>query len=367
MANEPINDITYADQLKQIQVQLAVLETSYANMTRTYYDMFYNSTPMDITLQIYDEDGVLKTITVPNRAKASTSTLTHLGSPAGVLEASLGTLVINTVDNTLWYKTTQNGTDGWVQLANQNALSDEYLKKNGNGELLTNLNASHIDGGTLEVAFGGTGTSDVLLSGILKMVPQTINSDGTVNRAHIEVADSGVDYLATDTLAGMIVFFPVDHVQAGYLVCNGDMYNKNTYKPLYNYLTNEGKVPCPYGETETEFAVPMMDKLFIRCTTDFENREVSSIQDDGVPNFKGTFSLEITGGEKNFTGAVQIVRDQDNNYKQVDGKSSAPSGSYDYLIEVNPQTYNDICKKVYQDDLDEVRVKNIALVPAIKY
>ena len=91
MADEPITDITYASQLKQIQSQLAALETSYANMTRTYYNMFYNNTPMDITLQIYDEDGALKTITVPNRAKASTSTLTYAGSPLGVLQAALGT------------------------------------------------------------------------------------------------------------------------------------------------------------------------------------------------------------------------------------------------------------------------------------
>lgn len=367
MADGPINDITYADQLKQIQTQLAVLETSYANMTRTYYDMFYNNTPMDITLQIYDESGVLKTITVPNRAKSSTSTLTYPGSPEGVLDASLGALVINTVDNSLWYKTSQNGSDGWIKLANENALSDEYLKKNGNGELLTNLNASHIEGGTLEVAFGGTGVSDTNLSGILKMVPQSLNSDGVVSKAHIEIAESGTDYLDTATLAGMIVFFPVGHVQAGYLICNGDMYNKKTYANLYNYLTNDGAMECPYGETDDEFAVPLIDNVFIRGITNTSDREIGSLQEDGVPNFYGTFSMEITGGEKNFTGAIQVVRDEDGNYKQVDGKSSAPAGSYDYLIELNPQKYNETCQRIYQDNLDEVRVKNIALVPAIKY
>ena len=55
------------------------------------------------------------------------------------------------------------------------------------------------------------------------------------------------------------------------------------------------------------------------------------------------------------------------NYKQVDGKSSAPSGSYDYLIQMNPQDYNEACAAIYQDDLEEVRVKNIAMVPAIKF
>lgn len=368
MAETPnTTDITTANLLKQIQAQLAVLESSYANLVRTYYDMFYNATPMDVTIQIYDEDGALKTITVPNRAKSSTTTQTYAGSPAGVLEGTLGALVINTIDNTLWYKTVQNGTDGWYQLANYDALSDEYLKRNGNGELLTNLNASAIDNGRLEVAFGGTGSDDVTLSGIVKMVPQVIDDSGNVTKAHIEIAESGVDYLDTATLAGMIVFFPVDHVQAGYLVCNGDMYSKVTYASLYRYLTNDGAIPCPYGETETEFAVPTMGSFFVRCTTDLSERAVGSIQDDGIPNFKGTWSMEITGGEKNFTGAVKIALDSDGNYKQVDGKSSAPSGSYDYLIELNPQDYNDICARVYQDELDEVRVKNIAMIPAIKY
>lgn len=360
--NEPINDITYADQLKQIQAQLAVLETSYANMTRTYYDMFYNSTPMDITLQIYDTKGALKTITVPNRAKSSTSAKTCIGSPAGVVEAAMGTFIINTVDNSLWYKTSQNGTDGWVQLANVNTLSDEFLKKNGNGELLQHLNASHIDGGTLDVAFGGTGVSNVDMSGILKMVPQVTAEDGTITKAHIEIAESGVDYLNTATLAGMIVFFPVNQIQAGYLICNGDSYSKKTYANLYKFLTNDGAIPCPFGEDTDTFAVPNLDTYFIRCTTG-NDREVMSTQDAGVPNIKGEWSMEITGGEQNFSGSVQIALDDEGRYKQVDGKSSAPSGSYDYLIQFNAKNSSDM----YQDDLDEVRVKNIALVPAIKY
>lgn len=370
MADEPITDITYASQLKQIQLQLAALETSYANMTRTYYNMFYNNTPMDITLQIYDEDGALKTITVPNRAKASTSTLTYAGSPLGVLQAALGTLVIDTTTGELWYESLANDVDGWVRLANHNALSDEYLKKNGNGELLTNLNADSVTQGQLEVAIGGTGVSGtkaINMSGMLKMVPQTTDTSGVVNNAHLEIAEVGVDYLDSATLAGMIVFFPVGHVPAGYLVCNGDAYSKETYADLYKYLSNEGTTPCPYGETDDKFAVPAMDGFFVRCTTDFSKRPVGSEQNDGIPNFKCTWSMEITGGEANFTGATSIVLDETGNYKQVDGKSSAPSGSYDYLIQMNPQDYNEACAAIYQDDLEEVRVKNIAMVPAIKF
>ena len=58
------------------------------------------------------------------------------------------------------------------------------------------------------------------------MVPQTTDTSGVVNNAHLEIAEVGVDYLDSATLAGMIVFFPVGHVPAGYLVCNGDTYSK---------------------------------------------------------------------------------------------------------------------------------------------
>lgn len=373
MADKPIDDITYADQLKQIQAQLAVLETSYANMTRTYYDMFYNNTPMDITLQIYNEEGELKTITVPNRAKSSTSTLTYAGSPLGVLQASLGTFVVDTTTGDLWYETSPNDVDGWLQIANTADVGQaaiNYMLANPSvGSLIPDLSASHVTSGQLEVAVGGTGvsgTNAIYLNGILKMVPET-TVDGVTTKAHIEVAEAGKDYLEAANLSGMIVFFPTEYIPAGYLMCDGSLYSKETYADLYNALTNNGAIECPYGETDDKFAVPSLNDLFIRCTTNFLQRVVGSVQDDAIPNYKGTLSLEITGGEENFTGAIQIALDEDNNYKQVDGKSSAPSGSYDYLINLNPQTYNETCARVYSDEVDEVRVKNIALVPAIKY
>jgi hypothetical protein len=384
---QPITDITYANQLKQIQAQLAVLETSYANMTRTYYDMFYNKTPMDITLEIYKEDGVLEKITVPNRAKASTSAMTHSGSPSGVTSAALGTLLLDTTTGDLWYESLAYDVDGWVRIANHNALTDEYLKKNGNGELLTDLSADHMTQGQLEVAVGGTGVSSstaINMSGILKMVPQTTDASGKITRAHIAVAEVGKDYLDSANLAGMIVFFPMFNVPAGYIICNGsacDRFNEDgtdKYETLYNVLTNYGtNIPdwaIYYNEDGTidtnKFRVPDLGDYFIRCTTNELERTAVTLQADGIPNFKGTWSMELPGGtanNENITGAISIVLDDEGNYKQVDGKSSAPSGSYDYLFQINPQSYNDICAQVYQDGLNEVRVKNISLVPAIKY
>ena len=378
MADTPISDISVASQLKQIQSQLALLETSYANMTRTYYNMFYNNTPMDITLEIYNEDGALQKITVPNVAKATAISLTYNGSPEGVLEASLGAVVLDKVNKELWYKAEQNGTSGWYKLYSTKNLEDgiDFLTPNGSGELLTDLNANNITFGVLKVENGGTGVSS--LDGIVKAVPEK-EIDGVTVPAHFEAAEAGLDFLDTSNLAGMIVYFPIDQVPAGYLVCNGDMYNAKTYSVLYDYMSKGGTIPCPYGEEDrngvTYFATPNLTGPFVRGWTgayelpagqinyDTEERTVGSIQNDGIPNIKGNWSMEITGAEQNFDGSVFIELDADGKYRQVDGKTTAPSGSYDYLVGFDASKSSD----KYVDGLDEVRVKNIALVPAIKY
>ena len=364
MADEPIKDITTATTLKQIQSQLAVLETSYADLIRTYYNMFYNPTPMDISIKIYNDDGELETITVPNRAKDNTATVVYNGSPEGVLEATLGTICLDKINKTLWYKTEQYGTSGWKEIKSdanwENGI--DYLKPNGDGSLLTNLNMNNVSLGILPVANGGTHTGSI--EGIVKAVPTYTDEQGRIVPAHFEAAIAGTDFMNTSNLAGMIVYFTIDEVPAGYLLCNGDGYSKTTYSVLYNYLSKGGTQACPYGETDDMFFTPDLTDLVIKSWTDkTENREVGSIEDGAIPNIKGTWSMEITGGEANFTGAVQIALDDDGNYKQVDGKSSAPAGSYDYLINFDASAVSD----VYKDDVNEVRVKNIALVPAMKY
>ena len=72
--------------LEQIQSQLASLQESYGDIARTYYNIFYNPTPMDVTLTLYDNSGELVEITVPNRAKdASDKIYKSEGTPNGSL------------------------------------------------------------------------------------------------------------------------------------------------------------------------------------------------------------------------------------------------------------------------------------------
>lgn len=341
--------------IEQIQIQLAALETSYANIVRTYYNMFYNSTPMDITLQIYDEDGALQTITVPNRAKSSIRCETYKGSPEGNVIGTMGTLCIDTISKNLYYKTTNSGSYGWVNMYTEANFVEgkTFLMPNGSGSLLEDIDAEHITLNQLAVLNGGTGCAS--LTGILK-------GNGT---DPVTSAVAGEDFLAPADFSGMVVYVLTPTPPAGFLACDGSMVSKTTYARLYEQIGTQ------FGENEegTHFALPNLNGLFIRCWTGSgdtydadEAREWASIQMDNVPIIKGSWAQEVTGAESSFEGSIRIARDEDGNYTQVDGKTSAPAGSYDYLIEFDSSLSSD-----KYTDVNEVRVKNIALLPVIKY
>ena len=79
--------------IRTMQDVINVLSVVYFNMNeieRIYYDMFINPMPMDVTFQRYNDEGVLETITLPNRAKASFNVLTGEGSPNNVVAANIG-------------------------------------------------------------------------------------------------------------------------------------------------------------------------------------------------------------------------------------------------------------------------------------
>lgn len=112
-----------------IQKQLAVLETNSVQFTSKMYDLFVSTTPMDVELNVwvYDKEGqsdklVMDTIKLPNRAKGNIPAKYGEGSPVGTVEASLGTLYVDTSDDgngAVYIKKTVDGTDGWSQIMTQ--------------------------------------------------------------------------------------------------------------------------------------------------------------------------------------------------------------------------------------------------------
>ena len=43
--------------LEQIETVLAKLQNNYSELARTWYNIFYNTTPMDVTIKFYNEEG----------------------------------------------------------------------------------------------------------------------------------------------------------------------------------------------------------------------------------------------------------------------------------------------------------------------
>ena len=398
--------------LDQIQAQLAKLQESYGDIARTYYNIFYNPEPMDITLSLYDNNGELVEITVPNRAKDSSDKIyKSSGTPNGSIAAPLGALCFDEVNYKLYFKTMVNGstTEGWVEVlsvSNFTANKDYIPFVGGDGSNLSGINVNKVGSGILPVKFGGTGTDE--LSGILKGVPPVKDDVGEVLvPGYVTTAIPGIDYTSLTTFTGIICFAPITFAPEGFLICDGAAYRTDYYYDLYELMTRRyaatgevyyDKFPLRDGDESltveqctdetksffyrdwdpeyeeanvTYFRVPNLMGYFPRFwspvstnTVDSEpERTILSVQMDKIPNVIGNWVQEITGiPEQYFNGAIAIVK-QDGKPIQIDGKTSAPGGYYDYLINFDASR----CSSVYNNDATEVLVKNVALLPIIKY
>lgn len=113
---------------EKIETILSKLATNYSNIALSFYDIFYNTTPMEVTLQMYDEAGVLRTYTIPNRAMDMQNILSGEGSPNGnedYANFSKGSLYQDLQNGELYIKRTPEGVDeGWDPFINQEDLDE---------------------------------------------------------------------------------------------------------------------------------------------------------------------------------------------------------------------------------------------------
>lgn len=285
--------------IRTMQDVINVLSVVYFNMNeveRVYYDIFINPIPMDVELQRYDDEGVLETILVPNRAKSSFNVLTGSGNPNGVTLGNIGALYIDTAfTNDLYYKSTGSDAYGWLKVLNGSNFRAgvDYLTPTGNGSQLTGINASNISSGVLPVSRGGTGVSSI--TGLIKG-----NGTGAFSKA-VE----GTDYMGATSLTGIIAFFPVNtKFPSGWLKCDGAAYNRTTYSRLFNVIGTTYGV----GNGSTTFNVPDLRNYFIRCWDG--SRAFNNVQAAQVGGHTHTFSGTTSSSGQNHThtkGSMQIT------------------------------------------------------------
>lgn len=145
MADINLNAATY----EQIATVLSRLATNYSNLAGTFYDVFYNDNPENVTFQMFDDKGVLKDFTVKNLALSNEYRKT--GNTAPTQNLNKGTLYQDLSSGDVYTKTTDT-SDGWKKLVNSAFLDTFIMHGNGNpdGITLADLGTLYVD--TVNVA-----------------------------------------------------------------------------------------------------------------------------------------------------------------------------------------------------------------------
>ena len=120
---------------EQIATILSQLATNYSNLFADYYNLFYNPTPMDIKVELYDDEGNLNEITIPNRAKDKTYILNGSGNPEGSVSAPMGSTYQDIAGGVVYVKQfdTTDST-GWSELMTLGSLGDFLIQDAGTPE-----------------------------------------------------------------------------------------------------------------------------------------------------------------------------------------------------------------------------------------
>lgn len=249
------------DQLKNVRTLedivniLSILFNNMNSISRLYYDIFLNPTPMkDIPVKLYDDNGVLQDREIPNVAYYKSSVLLNPGSPEGVLPASQGAFCIDTLTNDLYYKSEGTDSTGWQKVFSSN--SDNFLTPTGSGAQLTDLNMRNATDGPLSVLYGGTGIPNVekglsLFNGLVKANGTSPFSEALPDSKYKDNLSS--DYVDPAVMVGVVSYYAgnvnikADEptiVNGGWFVCNGEKVESAKYPRLESVI---GEI---YGKTE---------------------------------------------------------------------------------------------------------------------
>lgn len=366
---------------EQIIALLQMLFTNMNNLDKLYYDMFINTTPLTLTLERYNDDGVIESYQLPNRAKDKMNALQGRGEPEGSQTAGAGTFYIDSLTSNVWVKTLDTGAVGWVMLYTPSnfVAGRSYLAPDGDASSLTGISASSLTGGIMSVSVGGTGTQG--LTGIIK---------GRGKDSTYTVAEPNVDYIEPQTIIGSLGLFMRDvaadtakNIPAlpdGWLPCNGAVVSKLNYPTLYQLLqntypnntittTSEGTLQYTdyYGNVvslaEDSFVLPDFQDMYIRGWDG--TSVIGRYQAGAVPNVQGEFfnSQESeTALNKDPSGAFTRVATSGDG---VDGSKGWFERIHFSAADYKPTKDGVEQESVYKDDVYEVRVNNLSTVVCI--
>lgn len=343
-------DISNIRTLEDLTNVVSQLYFNLNNIERLYYDIFINPTPMTLELERYDENGVLGTITLDNRAKDRQNSYSGIGNPNGSQVGRTGSLYVDTSTLSLYYKSAGTDAYGWIEIwSSQNFRNGfQYLSPTGNGSQVTQLDASNISSGILSVANGGTGTQNI--SGLVKangLSPYTAAVDG-------------VDYLGSGSTTGIICYYPTATIPNGWLRCDGAAYSRTNYARLFS------KIGTTYGDGDgsTTFNIPNLMDYFIRCWDGSRNFAEPQADQVGTHDHRFSGTTSSNGNHKHTIQNMPNFNYMPRGDDRLNCVSFSIVGETDYAGE-HTHTFSGTTGVNAANQ--ETRVKNIALVPIIKY
>ena len=188
----------------QIATVLSQLATNYSNLFADYYNLFYNPNPMDVTVELYDDEGNLTSITIPNRAKDRTYILNGNGNPEQTVSAVKGSIYQDLQNGDVYVKQfdTSNST-GWRELMTISGMSDFLIQSSGNpnGSVTAKKGVLYIDKATAELYIKSTDSGNTGWNKI------SLNTEGFANTSLdnlVEnVPDKGADRFANKDLSNL--------------------------------------------------------------------------------------------------------------------------------------------------------------------
>ena len=371
---------------EQIIALLQMLFTNMNNLDRLYYDMFINTTPLTLTLERYNEEGVLESYELPNRAKDRSNIIQGRGTPEKSQSASAGSIYLDILTSNIWIKTTEEGATGWVMLYTPaNFIKGrEYITPDGDASGLKGLSVSNLEGGILNVKFGGTGTSG--LDGIIK---------GKGQDRPYTTATPNVDYVAPNTFIGMLGLFQTDDLPEGWIPCLGQAVRRDDYPKLAEKIApkeRSGKSVFPNDRLEKYGAgVSYRNEYGQRVIHEYDsNGEALGTDIIIIPNYqdryiRGWVPSTVLGGFQP-CAVPNIVGEFFNSQENETSLNKSPSGAFTRVAKAGngvegtkgwferikfsansykPKKDGVAQESVYKDDVYEVRVNNLNAYVAI--
>ena len=185
---------------EQIATILSQLATNYSNIFADYYNLFYNPTPMDVTVQIYDEAGNLTTITIPNRAKDRAYILNGNGDPNNSVLAPKGSVYQDLTNGAAYIKQFANTDNtGWSEFMTLDSLEDYLIQGVGSpeGEVAASKGILYVDKTNAALYLKSTATGNT------GWIIISANASNLANRDLSNLTETGEAHFANPSLSNL--------------------------------------------------------------------------------------------------------------------------------------------------------------------